>query len=135
MKTIVETNTGKVLFTAIDDYELQEGQASVDLLITEIFIEPYYSFQTLSFYEQATQDEVNNFKTAKALEIDLYYTDLITDVLGKHINKLLIDLIPIPQAVLDERDRLKAECNQKILALGIDNFSYRQQNIKLYKEL
>lgn len=135
MKTIVETNTGKVLFTALDDYELQEGQASVDLLITEIFVEPYYSFQTLSFYEQATQDEVNDFKTAKALEIDLYYTDLISDVLGKHINKLLIDLIPIPQAVLNERDRLKAECNQKILDLGINNFSYRQQNIKLYKEL
>ena len=135
MKTIIETNTGKVLFTALDDYELQEGQTSVDLLITEIFVEPYYSFQTLSFYEQATQDEVNDFKTAKALEIDLYYTDLITDVLGKHINKLLIDLTPIPQAVLDERDRLKAECNQKILALGINNFSYRQQNIKLYKEL
>jgi phosphoribosylformylglycinamidine (FGAM) synthase PurS component len=135
MKTIVETNTGKVLFTALEDYELQENQTLVDLLITENFINPYYNFQTSLFYEQATQDEVNDVKIAKALEIDLYYTDLITDVLGKHINKLLIDLIPIPQAVLDERDRLKAECNQKILDLGIDNFSYRQQNIKLYKEL
>ena len=131
MKTIINKNTGEVLFTVLDDYELQEGQASVDLLLTENFIVPYYSFETLSFYERANQGDVNDFKIAQALEIDLHYTHLISDVLGKHIDKLLIDLIPIPQAVLDERDRLKAECNQKILALGIDNFSYRQQNIKL----
>ena len=67
----------------------------------------------------------------EALQIDLYYTGLISDLLRKHIEKLSIDLIPIPQAAIDERDRLSAECNQKILDLGITNFSYRQQNIKL----
>ena len=69
--------------------------------------------------------------TYQALEIDLYYTGLISDLLRKHIEKLSIDLIPIPQTAIDERDRLRAECNQKILDLGITNFSYRQQNIKL----
>lgn len=67
----------------------------------------------------------------EALQIDLYYTGLISDLLRKHIEKLNIDLLPIPQNVIAERDRLRAECNQKILDLGIDNFSYRQQNIKL----
>ena len=67
----------------------------------------------------------------EALQIDLYYTGLISNLLRKHIEKLSIDLIPIPQAAIDERDRLRAECNQKILDLGITNFSYRQQNIKL----
>jgi hypothetical protein len=69
--------------------------------------------------------------TNEALQIDLYYTGIISDLLRKHIEKLSIDLIPIPQAAIDERDRLRAECNQKILDLGITNFSYRQQNIKL----
>jgi hypothetical protein len=69
--------------------------------------------------------------TNEALQIDLYYTGLISDLLRKHIEKLSIDGIPIPQDVIDERDRLRAECNQKILDLGITNFAYRQQNLKL----
>jgi hypothetical protein len=80
-------------------------------------------------------DLINSFDNIyliqDALEIDLYYTGLISNLLRKHIEKLSIDLIPIPQAAIDERDRLRAECNQKILDLGITNFSYRQQNIKL----
>jgi hypothetical protein len=69
--------------------------------------------------------------TNEALQIDLYYTGLISDLLRKHIEKLSIDGIPIPQDVIDERDRLRAECNQKILDLGITNFAYRQSNLKL----
>jgi hypothetical protein len=69
--------------------------------------------------------------TIEALQIDLYYTGLISELLRKHIEKLSIDNIPIPQDVIDERDRLRAECNQKILDLGITNFAYRQQNLKL----
>jgi hypothetical protein len=67
----------------------------------------------------------------QALEIDLYYTGLISDLLRKHIEKLNIDNIPIPQLAIDERDRLRAECNQKILDLGITSFSYRQSNLRL----
>jgi hypothetical protein len=69
--------------------------------------------------------------TNEALQIDLYYTGLISDLLRKHIEKLSIDGIPIPQDVIDERDRLRAECNQKIMDLGITNFAYRQSNLKL----
>ena len=69
--------------------------------------------------------------TNEALQIDLYYTGLISDLLRKHIEKLSIDGIPIPQDVIDERDRLRAECNQKIIDLGITNFAYRQQNLRL----
>jgi hypothetical protein len=69
--------------------------------------------------------------TNEALQIDLLYTGLISDLLRKHIEKLSIDGIPIPQDVIDERDRLRAECNQKILDLGITNFAYRQSNLKL----
>ena len=73
----------------------------------------------------------NAYLIIEALEIDLYYTGLISDLLRKHIEKLSIDNIPIPQDVIDERDRLRAECNQKIMDLGITNFAYRQQNLRL----
>jgi len=84
-------------------------------------------YETIEYEEIVSQ----TYLIQEALEIDLYYTGLISDLLRKHIEKLSIDLIPIPQAAIDERDRLSAECNQKILDLGITNFSYRQQNIRL----
>jgi hypothetical protein len=80
-------------------------------------------------------DLVNSFDNIylipQALEIDLQYTGLISDLLRKHIEKLSIDNTPIPQDVIDERDRLRAECNQKIMDLGITNFAYRQSNLRL----
>lgn len=67
----------------------------------------------------------------EVLEIDLYYTGLISDLLRKHIEKKILRGVNIPQAVEDEVNRLRAECNQKILDLGITSFSYRQSNLKL----
>jgi len=131
MKTIIDSNTGKVLYTTTIEIELQENQIEIDDLITDNFIKPYWNFETLSFYEVATPQEINDVRIPQALEIDLFYTNLISELLRKHIEKLSIDNVAIPQAAIDERDRLRAECNQKILDLGITNFSYRQQNIKL----
>ena len=131
MKTIVETSTGKVLYAVSDFFNLQENQTAIDELLTEAFIQPYYNFETFSFYEGATTQEINDIRIPQALEIDLYYTGLISDLLRKHIEELSIDGIPIPQSAIDERDRLRAECNQKILDLGITNFAYRQSNLKL----
>jgi hypothetical protein len=130
MKTIID-NTGKVLYATSIETELQENEIEIDALLTDDFINPYWDFETLSFYEAATSIEINDFRIPQALDIDLYYTGLISDLLRKHIEKLSIDGIEIPEAVITERDRLRAECNQKILDLGITNFSYRQQNIKL----
>ena len=131
MKTIVDINTGEVLYATVIETELQENQIEINDLLTENFVKPYWNFETLSFYEGANQSEINDVRIPQALEIDLYYTALISDLLRKHIEKLSIDNIPIPQDVIDERDRLRAECNQKIIDLGITNFAYRQQNLKL----
>ena len=84
-------------------------------------------------YETAEREETIDIVslTNQALEIDLEYTTLISDLLRKHIEKLTIDFIPIPQTIINERDRLKAECNQKILALGVTDFSYRSTVLSL----
>jgi len=131
MKTIIDSNTGKVLYATSIETELQENEIEIDALLTESFVTPYWDFDTQTFFEQATQTEINDVRIPQALEIDLFYTNLISELLRKHIEKLSIDGIEIPEAVITERDRLRAECNQKILDLGITNFSYRQQNIKL----
>lgn len=67
----------------------------------------------------------------QALLIDIQYTNLISELLSKHVEKLLIEQVPIPENVLIERTRLKQECRQKILDLGITNFEYRNTVLKL----
>ena len=108
-------------------YIYTEGNSTIETIdINEI--PEGVSYDTIE-REEETIDMAS--LTIEALQIDLYYTGLISDLLRKHIEKLSIDNIPIPQDVIDERDRLRAECNQKIMDLGITNFAYRQQNLKL----
>jgi hypothetical protein len=78
------------------------------------------------FPSDIQQDLIN-----KALEIDLDYTNQISQVLKKHIEKLNLDGVTIPQEVIIERTRLRNECNQKIIDLGVTDFSYRQTDIRL----
>lgn len=131
MKTIIDTNTGKVLFTIMDNIELNINQTEIDSVVTEDFINPYWDFENNSFYDAATQTEINDIIISQALQIDLYYTSLISDLLRKHIEKKMLENVDIPQDVIDERDRLRDECNQKVVELGIENFNYRQLNLKL----
>jgi hypothetical protein len=130
MKTIID-NTGKVLYSTSIETELQENEIEIEALLTESFVNPYWDFDAQTFYEGATTQEINDVRIPQALEIDLYYTGLISELLRKHIEKLSIDGIAIPQSAIDERDRLRAECNEKIMELGITDFTYRQQNIRL----
>jgi hypothetical protein len=106
-------------------YQLNENTTVETFDITSI--PEGVEYQTEEYIEVIDTQALIN----EALQIDLYYTEIISDLLRKHIEKLSIDGIPIPQDVIDERDRLRAECNQKIIDLGITNFSYRQSNLKL----
>jgi hypothetical protein len=123
MKAIIDSITGELLFTTTLEIDITEGTVVLDSVPTG----NYWNFEEEVWYSIVDNDEL----IKQALEIDLYYTGLISDLLRKHIEKLSIDNIPIPQSAIDERDRLRAECNQKILDLGITNFSYRQSNLRL----
>lgn len=67
----------------------------------------------------------------RALAVDLDYTNQISELLKKHIEKLNLDGIAIPEAVILERTRLRNECNQIITDMGVTDFSYRQTNLSL----
>ena len=123
MKAIIDSTTGELLFTTQIEVDIVEGT----IVLEDEPTGNYWDFENQVWY---TVNDINQL-TEIALEIDLQYTKIISELLRKHIEKLSIDLIPIPQDVIDERDRLRAECNQKIMDLGITNFAYRQQNLKL----
>lgn len=123
MKAIVDSITGKLLFTT---------HIEVEMVPSTIVLEDEPTGNYWNFEEEVWYNIIDNEELIKqALEIDLYYTGLISDLLRKHIEKLSIDGVPIPQDAITERDRLRAECNQKILDLGVTNFSYRQSNLRL----
>lgn len=70
MKTIIDKTSGKVLFVALAQYDLQDNQNSIDLLVTDNFIEPYYNFETKLFYE-GSQEQVTPPPPIKEIMIDL----------------------------------------------------------------
>lgn len=123
MKAIIDATTGELLFTTQIEFDMVDGT----IVLEDTPTGNYWDFENQVWYTVIDNNEI----IEQALQIDLYYTSLISDLLRKHIEKLSIDNIPIPQDVIDERDRLRAECNQKIMDLGISDFSYRQQNLKL----
>jgi tryptophan synthase alpha subunit len=107
-------------------YIYRHGSSTIETLNVDEIPEGV-SYETIE--REETVDMVSLIN--EALQIDLYYTELISNLLRKHIEKLSIDGVSIPQSAIDERDRLRAECNQKIIDLGITSFSYRQSNLKL----
>lgn len=76
--------------------------------------------------EGLTAQQLNEQKIQQAILIDFEYTNKISELLRKPIEKLNCDGTPIPQEKIDERDALRLECNNKILALGITDFTYRK---------
>ena len=88
MKTIVETNTGKLLFsTDNDNYICLENQSKIDIHLTEMFVSPFFDFQSNSYYEGATSEEIIEFNKMKVpqqlsrmkFEIQLYITTTVRD--------------------------------------------------------
>lgn len=88
------------------------------------YIVPKYNKITNECYEGASSELLEE----KAVQIDREYThNLIPFVMQKHLQKqAYTPSYEIPIEVLNEVDRLKAECNDKITeTTGLTDFSYR----------
>jgi hypothetical protein len=51
MKTIIDKNTGKVLYATAIELELIENEIAIDELLTEVIENPYFNFETRKFYD------------------------------------------------------------------------------------
>lgn len=62
-------------------------------------------------------------------KIDSYYTKLISNKIAKWIEKKEFgEITEIPPEIVNERNLLREECNQKIAELGVDIETYRRTN-------
>jgi hypothetical protein len=62
MKTIIDENTGKVLFAAADDYQVLKNEMAVNEVLTDSFISPFFNKVSRTFYEGATAQEIAELK-------------------------------------------------------------------------
>jgi hypothetical protein len=74
MKTIVDINTGQVLFATSIDVDLQLNEIAIDNLLQDNFVNPYWNFDNSTFYENATEQQLEVEPTlpiANEIVIDL----------------------------------------------------------------
>jgi len=57
MKIIIDKYTGKVLYATLVDFELIENEIAVDESFTEFIENPYYDFETKTFYDDKIRME------------------------------------------------------------------------------
>lgn len=79
--------------------------------------------------------EVINLNTTEleelVIQIDLEYTNKISLLMNKHLEKFIIEGIEIPSNIIEKRNDLRKECNDKINEFGITDFIYRKRIIGL----
>jgi hypothetical protein len=63
MQTILDKNTGELLYTTVVAVELQENEIAIDELLSESFVKPFYNFEKKIFYEGANQSEIEETQT------------------------------------------------------------------------
>lgn len=97
----------------------------VDIFPDELLFKPQWN--ATEWIEGASLSEINDIKMQKAILLDNQYKRKISDLLKIPGEKVLCgEYETMPQDILEQRDILKAECNAKILALGITDFTYRK---------
>jgi hypothetical protein len=52
MKTIIDKNTGQVLYASIIEVDLSENEIAIDELLTEEMENAYFDFETKTFYNK-----------------------------------------------------------------------------------
>ena len=73
-------------------------------------------------------EEMNTLNLQKAIQIDLEYKDKITKLLNIPMQKVTCrELEEVPADILAEKERLKTEWKEKIIALGVTDFSFRKK--------
>jgi hypothetical protein len=82
MKTIIEIATNKVVGATYSN-ECLETEILIDELLTDNLVKPYFNFDTRTFYEGATQEEIDqSFKDKTPAESQLWRVRTILNLMN-----------------------------------------------------
>jgi len=145
MKTVINKQSGKVLF-AIVDWIDTETEIGIDEILTESFVAPYFSQETRVFYEGATQEEINQANRQQVQEeVQLWRIRTILKVLGmEQVVEIALESLQEPQktgalyiwnyGTTVERNSQTVQLLQSVLGLTseqVDDIFIQAQNIQL----
>jgi hypothetical protein len=98
MKTIIDKNSGKVLYCVTEITTLQDNEIAVDELLTENFVSAFYNFENKEFYEGATVEEIAEANKPIVPEIiTRRQFKIALAVLGKNENDILNGINQLPE--------------------------------------
>ena len=98
MKTILDKNSGKVLYCVTEIKTLQDNEIAVDELVTENFINAYYNFENQTFYEGASEEEIAEYQKSLVPQIiTRRQFKIALAVLGKNENDILNGINQLPE--------------------------------------
>ena len=88
MKTIIDKNTGEVLYASLSEVDLKENEMAIDNLLQDNFVSPYWDFANSTFYENATAEEMAQATSPSTT-----------------INEVIIDLVARQVEVMSEQEK------------------------------
>lgn len=98
MKTIINKQSGKVLFATDGEFIETETEIGVDEKLTENFLVPHFNQTTREFYEGATEEEI---AASQRLLVPQIITrrqfKIALAVLGKNENDILNGISQLPE--------------------------------------
>jgi hypothetical protein len=80
------------------EIDLQDNQVSIDEVLTENYVKPYFNFETRTFYEGATQEEINEANKATVpFEVQLWRIRTVLKLMQLETNiESAIEAMPEP---------------------------------------
>lgn len=145
MATVIETATGKELYGTLSN-ECLPTETLVPEVRTFWCLKPYFDFNTRTFYETATQQEIDEAtKPTVAEEVQLWRIRTILKVLGmEQVVEIALNSLQEPQktgalyiwnyGTTVERNSQTVQLLQSVLGLTseqVDDIFIQAQNIQL----
>jgi hypothetical protein len=117
MKTIIEIATSKVIGATYSN-ECLETQVLIDELLQVVMVKPYFNFDTRTFYEGATPEEIEQaFKDKTPAEVQLWRLRTILK---------LMNLISTIESALDQLDEPNQTAAKNVWNYGTTVERYSQ---------
>lgn len=96
-------------------FEVPSGELSTNVSLPSNLVKP--KFVNGTWIEGSTQQELTDLKAKKTLDLHNEYAKKIDELVFEYVQKKIIDGTEIPQSILNAREALKAEHNNKLLLL------------------
>jgi hypothetical protein len=106
MKTIIDKQSGKVLYCVTEIDSLKENEIAVDELLSFGFVNAFYNFETKTFYEGGTETEIELHN----LEVSTQKKQIANELLKEtdwYITRFAETGKEIPKDILELRQQIR----------------------------